>query len=194
MTSRRRFLQIAACTTLPLSIKVFGGTATSLPHIHGVVIEDELAASRTLGRHLAIRGASGVSIREGDITAAWRETIQPLWRQGPATIAGLTSPSTLFCLEQLAWQHGLRVAFHAEHIVHADGITEHHVQRGGLIAERVSSALTNVGPNWPTRLALAMASHDAPSRAQRFGPSMAALEPTLPDGAQLLTSWIIAAA
>jgi hypothetical protein len=45
----------------------------------------------------------------GDPTAAWLELLDPLWRNGPATVAGMTSPSALFCIEQMAHSHGMRV-------------------------------------------------------------------------------------
>lgn len=45
----------------------------------------------------------------GDPTAAWLDVLDPLWRDGPATVAGMTSPSALFCIEQLAHGHGMRV-------------------------------------------------------------------------------------
>jgi hypothetical protein len=51
----------------------------------------------------------------GDVTAVWFEQLDPVWRHESISVAGMTTPSTLFCLEQLAWDHGLRVAFRGTH-------------------------------------------------------------------------------
>ena len=38
----------------------------------------------------------------GDVTPVWSGTLRPLWREGEARVIGVTRPSALFCLEQLA--------------------------------------------------------------------------------------------
>jgi len=86
------------------------------------------------------------------------------------------------------------VVFHAEHIALPDGTIEHHVQRDAQMARLTASTLRRAGTRWPARLANAMAARSTAPAGRRPGPSLAALQPTLPEGAQLLTSWIIAAA
>jgi hypothetical protein len=56
---------------------------------------------------------------EGDITALWFEILDPLWRQGKSTVAGVTSPEAIFCLERLAWDHGMRMVFRADAVSNA---------------------------------------------------------------------------
>ena len=109
-------------------------------------------------------------------------------------MAGLTARPALFCLEQFALGCGLRVVFHGEHVVHRQGRTEHRLLRGAEAAGVSARELDLAGPLWPARIAAAIASHAGQARGERFGPSDAALSPALPTGAQLLTSWIIAAA
>jgi hypothetical protein len=46
--------------------------------------------------------AATVAVFDGDLTKLWVENVLPLWRKGPAVIAGVASPAALFCLEQLA--------------------------------------------------------------------------------------------
>ena len=94
-------------------------------------------------------------------------------------------------LEQLAIARHLRVVFHAEHDLHADGGTDHSLLRGAEAAGLSARDLTRAGPLWPARIADAMARHP-PMNGRRYGRSEAALEPTLPAGTRLLTSWIIA--
>jgi hypothetical protein len=41
--------------------------------------------------------------------------LRAAWTKQPVAIAGLTAHGPLFCLERLAWDHGMRVVFRAEH-------------------------------------------------------------------------------
>jgi hypothetical protein len=68
----------------------------------------------------------------------------------------------------------------------------HEVQRAGQLGNPVT-ALTRAGARWPQRLADALGAHRMLRAAARPGPSLAALQPPLPEGATLLSSWIIAA-
>lgn len=45
----------------------------------------------------------------GDITQVWFRELSPRWRKGPAPITGVTTTQTLFVLERLAWDAGMRV-------------------------------------------------------------------------------------
>jgi hypothetical protein len=199
MATRRTFIQVAAGTALPVSAGLRAAdvpaSATTLQRreLGAVVIDSGHAEARDFGDRLDPRGAKVLSIREGDVTTAWLNSIRPLWLKRRATVAGLTTPAALFCLEQLAWQHGLRVVFHAEHTLQLDGRLDHRVQRDPQMARLTASNLQRAGTRWPARLADAMAARSTTS-IRRPGPSLAALQPTLPEGALLLTSWIIAAA
>ena len=61
----------------------------------------------------------------GDVTDLWYSRLHPVWKQRPAPIAGLTGYGALFCLERLAWDHGMRVVYHGSHRLLADGAVEH---------------------------------------------------------------------
>lgn len=54
--------------------------------------------------------AAEVAFIDGDVTALWRDRLSALWQNGSASVAGLTQPAALFCLEQLARGHGRNVA------------------------------------------------------------------------------------
>jgi hypothetical protein len=88
----------------------------------------------------------------------------------------------------------MRVVFHAEHVVHADGRTEHSLLRGADRLRLSAADLARAGESWPTHIVEALARYRPQGDGARFGRSHAALEPALPPQAQLLTSWIIAAA
>jgi hypothetical protein len=197
MTTRRELLQLAACaalpTTLVASTAASASTTAEPADLHAVLVEASASGARAFGQRLAARGTTVHSLQGGDITTAWLTHVRPAWRQSPTTIAGLTTSSALFCFEQLAWSHGLRVVFHAEHIVHVDGSVEHALQRADGGTDITGATLLRANAAWPLRLADAMAARRVVP-GNRQGPSMAALEPALPNGAQLLTSWVIAAA
>ena len=196
MTTRRTFIRIAASAAVPaVPLQAASPTGASKPRreLGAVIIDGDHAAARSFGDRFSEQGSPVLSIHEGDVTASWLGHIRPMWSQRRASVAGLTTPAALFCLEQLAWQHGLRVVFHAEHILLPDGRLDHQVQRDPQMTRLTASNLLRAGTRWPVRLAEAMATRSATS-ARRPGPSIAALQPQLPEGATLLTSWIIAAA
>jgi hypothetical protein len=197
--NRRIFLEAAAASALPA---IAGARPNGAPKqsevmargaVHTCLIDARYAPSRTLGGRLRVRGAEVLAIPDGDVTQVWLQRIGPAWRHGPVPLAGLTARPAMFCLEQLARGCGLRVVFHAEHVVHAQGRTEHRLLRGASAAGISSADLSLAGPLWPSRIAQVIGSYCAPTGRERFGLSEAGLHPTLPPGAQLLTSWIIAA-
>ena len=200
MTSRREFLQTAALAALP-AIAVASRTGAATPAInptgadfHVVLFDARHPHARSVAARISRAGAPVHGLVDGDITQVWLQEIGPAWQRGPVVVAGLTARPALFCLEQLALSSGLRVVFHAEHVVRLDGRTEHSLLRGAEDLRLSSSDLRRAGQHWPARIADALATYRPHAARQRLGRSDAALEPALPPGAQLLTSWIIAAA
>ncbi len=199
MTSRREFLGVAALSALPaiagasVSAAVTGAIGRAGGG-HLVLVDARYPQSRNVATRVSRAGAAVHALADGDVTQIWLERIGPAWQRGPAVVAGLTARPALFCLEQLALSTGLRVVFHAEHILHPDGRTEHSVLRGAESVQLSSSELGDAGQRWNARIADVLATYRPQPTRQRFGRSDAALEPALPPRAQLLTSWIIAAA
>src|SRR5690606_29797970 len=99
-----------------------------------------------------------------------------------------TERPALFLLERLAWEHGLRVVFEAEHAPDGQGLAVHRLGRSAH--PRRADALGLAGRGWPSPLAEALvgAGRVAPKdmrppdtgRAPRLGEPMK------------LHSWIIA--
>jgi len=198
MINRREFIEAAAVAALPA---MAGASQRNEGRTQGprkpgacpaVLIDERYRESRSVGARLAARGAPLHALPDGDVTQVWREHLGPAWRERPVTLTGLTARPALFCLEQLVTGCGLRVVFHVEHLVHREGRTEHRLLRGADAAGLSLRDLTLAGWLWPARMAEALAAHPGKSGRVRFGPSEAALSPTLPAGTQLLTSWIIA--
>lgn len=200
MTSRREFLGAAALSALPaiagtsLSLAATVGSNRGTPRASPLVLVDaRYPQSRNVATRVSRAGAAVHALADGDITQVWLERIAPAWQRGPAVVAGLTARPALFCLEQLALSSGLRVVFHAEHIIRLDGQTDHAVLRGAESLNLSSSELSEAGQRWNARIADVLATYQPQAARPRFGRSDAALEPVLPAGAQLLTSWVIAA-
>lgn len=73
-----------------------------------VLFDERFAAACRFGEAMRRRGLPVRAIR-GDVTDVWYSRLHPLWRREPAVIAGLTPYAAMFCLERLAWDHGLRM-------------------------------------------------------------------------------------
>jgi hypothetical protein len=197
--NRREFLEGAAASALPA---LAAGAPRHEPAradaplnaSHAVLVDERYAEARRVGGRLAANGTNVLAIPKGDVTQVWLKHVGPAWRRQPVTVAGLTARPALFCLEQLALSCGLRVVFHAEHIVHREGRTEHSVLRGAEAAGLSARDLQLAGRFWPTHVAQVLATDPGRVGNERFGRSDAALSPALAPGAHLLTSWIISAA
>ena len=53
----------------------------------------------------------------GDVAKLWYDDLRVQLSKDPAPIAGLTDRATLFCLEELARDVGMRVIFRVDHII-----------------------------------------------------------------------------
>jgi hypothetical protein len=135
MIDRRRFVQhgvAGSVTALVGGVTVLAGAATSefsretagllgdgllndnRFKLHVAVFDRRFAAGRRFARSSATRGIATRPIA-GDVTSLWYSELHPLWKQRPVAIAGLTTYGPLFCLERLAWDHGMRVLHRQEH-------------------------------------------------------------------------------
>src|SRR5690606_9522692 len=116
--------------------------------LDAVIFDSRHAEARDFGARAGFLGAP-LRVIEGDITALWQDELLPRWRNSPAAIAGLTERPALFLLERLAWDHGLRVVFEAEHA--SDGGTAvHRVVR--TADPQLADALHLAGRSWPSAL------------------------------------------
>jgi len=117
MASRREFLQAGiAASMLPLAA-AGSNLATSQrderTSFYKVIFDERFPASVAFGVEWIARGAAGHAIR-GDITDLWFHDLDHQWKKRPLPIAGLTAHGPLFCLERLAWDHGMRVVSRVE--------------------------------------------------------------------------------
>jgi hypothetical protein len=82
--------------------------------LHIAIFDRRFAAGRRFARSSETHGVATRAIA-GDVTTLWYSELYPLWKQNPVAIAGLTTYGPLFCLERLAWDHGMRVLHRQEH-------------------------------------------------------------------------------
>jgi len=192
MANRREFLQAAAAATGATAAAQAGfaadGMLTSGPlALHAVIVDRRFPESRAFGERLAGRGAPVRSI-DADVTDLWRDELKPLWTRTPEAIAGLTARPALFLLERLAWDHRMRVVFHAEHERLAGGGFAHALLQGG--AGFRAADLEAAGAWWIEALAGAL--EGLPSAARTAGPTPAGLAAHLEEIGEPLASWVIA--
>ena len=85
-----------------------GASNNNYLKLHLAIFDHRFAAGRQFA---SSSEASGIAIRPiaNDVTSLWYSELHPLWKQQPVAIAGLTTYGPLFCLERLAWDHGMRV-------------------------------------------------------------------------------------
>lgn len=188
MPSRRDFLHSAAVLSAsPLAGKaVFAAGHGSLA-LDGVIFDRRHLESRSFAGRAAHFGAQ-IRACEGDITDLWQRELRLRWRTTSAAVAGLTERPALFLLERLAWDHGLRVVFEAEHVPDGEDNAIHRLIR--TADKRLALDLKAAGSSWPVALADSLF-NGARVATRDFSPSGAAMaahrsEPTT------LYSWIIA--
>lgn len=132
----------------------------------------------------------------GDVTAVWYEQLDPVWRREPISVAGMTTPATLFCLEQLAWDHGLRVAFRGTHDPAPGGGVAHVLEVAKHRPQHLLRSFSEERP-WAVQVADHMASIRKPAPAFPSEPeARSACQLRTPasryDPGTRLVSWLIA--
>jgi hypothetical protein len=161
-----------------------------------VLFDSRFTSSRAFGAAAKSAGRV-VTALQGDVTGVWRHHLRPQWAAGCA-IAGMTTASSLFCLEQLAKDHWMRVVVRVEHRGSTPGILAHRVTAAEPMLSRTCAALTTAR-DWPDRLFGVFTSCvRAKDRPRLTGlasspeqPSRG--EPVSPVAEADLVSWIIAA-
>jgi len=79
-----------------------------LPTPYRAIYDVRFEPGRLFASDALSRGWVTRAIR-GDVTQVWFHELSVRWKRGPAPIAGLTTPQSLFVLERLAWDVRMRV-------------------------------------------------------------------------------------
>jgi hypothetical protein len=86
--------------------------------VYKIIYDRRFAAGRAFGAAAQkVRTTAGIVAIDADITALWSHDLRRQWSTGGGAIAGMTTARTLFCLEQLAKDHWMRVVNRAEHAI-----------------------------------------------------------------------------
>jgi len=196
MASRREFLQ-ASIVALALPITAQAGLSTAaaasdsalrvIP-LYKAIFDERFPASVAFGAEAHSLGLSAYSIR-GDITDLWFHDLDAQWKKKPVAVAGLTAQGPLFCLERLAWDHGMRVVYRGDHrYLPSDAIE--HTLTGPEGALRQAALLENDG--WAARVAAILARlPEGPSAPAKIAVRGRAKAPAHAEPEDLI-SWVIA--
>jgi hypothetical protein len=104
MVDRRKFL--ATSVSLAAGSRLVAGPLIVAPEPPALLVCD-----RRFQAHLgAMSSRTEVVFINGNVTALWRDRLHSLWRTGSTSVAGMTEPAALFCLEQLARGCGRKVS------------------------------------------------------------------------------------
>lgn len=145
---------------------VAGTRADRMP-LYAVLFDERYPAAVRFGHAAEQDGLPARAVR-ADVTRIWYDELDPLWRRQSRPIAGLTAYAALFCLERLAWSHGMRVVYHRTH-----------------------ASLTSGTVDWARQLALRLGAADR-EWAWSPLPHVAGARAGDPGPGQPLHSWVIA--
>jgi hypothetical protein len=200
--SRRRFMATGIALSAAASLAAVASTRSAPGDPLGLKLPLDLAlydtrfpAAHAFARALAIRGVN-LAPFDGDVTPVWFEQLDPVWRQYPLTVAGLTTEGALFCLEQLAWDNGMRVAYRGIHAASPGGGTDHLLEASVHRSSDVQGRISGAQP-WPAQVADIIASIDEPvsafpSDAQQRSQAVYRTRSRSDQTPSPLVSWLIA--
>jgi hypothetical protein len=83
-----------------------------------------------------------------DITGLWYHHLDCEWRTAPATLAGITLSTSLFCLETFARDYGMRVWFRAVHKNRPDGRAEYVLSGNERLVEPAAALYGECDGGW----------------------------------------------
>jgi len=192
MPTRRKILQSAvALSATPFAPTLLYGAGVKAAANIEVISDIRHLAARAFNMRAAHLDAPIHPLRDGDITEIWQNYYSIAWKDKPRALIGLTERPALFMLEQLGWQYGMRVFFHAEHEPTGAGIlaARHQVLRSSRPA--LKSHLEAAGAAWPAVLADQLLTSPQEVASRDLKPTGAAMAASLNEPAKLY-SWIIA--
>jgi hypothetical protein len=132
------------------------GIAAPSVSLYKFIYDCRYSAARAFG--IAAEHAyatAGTAALHGDVTALWSRDLRREWLAGGGAIAGMTTARTLFCLEQLAKDHWMRVVIRADHTISEGREIAHRLTAPEAMATRMRSALA--AADWPAQMPAALA-------------------------------------
>jgi hypothetical protein len=136
MTNRRQLLQLGLsafpASFLPAVTLAAANTQASTFPVYRILHDTRFP--RSAGHARSLRQAFNLAMPAlhpvaGDITRFWNSNPSRQWQKSPDALAGVTGEDVLFCLEQLARDHRMRVQW--RHVVESEHAAE---SKGTLVA------------------------------------------------------------
>jgi hypothetical protein len=152
MPNRREFLQAGmAASLLPLlSSKVLSAQA---PRAFDLFVFDQRFPKACDFAQRAREAWLDRAAIEGDITHLYFHDLSLRWNRGPTTLAGLSTKASLFCLEMLARDRGMRLVY-LKRVLDSEPVPEIPLD----IADYKSAAFSVIGGD-PEELAVWVIAH-----------------------------------
>lgn len=132
----------------------------SMP-LYKFIYDRRFSAGRAFGAAAQrVRSAAGTIAFDGDITALWLHDLRRRWSAGDGAIAGIATTRSLFCLEQLAKDHWMRVAIRAEHTDSGGRKIVHRLTGSQAMTARIAPLLA--AADWPVKMPAVLAACPRP--------------------------------
>ena len=147
MPNRREFLQGGIAVSLLPLLSRKGFSAVPPRALDMVVFDQRFRKARDFARQAWEAGQDCVAI-EGDITHLYFHDLALRWNRVPITIAGFSMKASLFCLEMLAHDRGMRLVYMAD-VLDSEPVPDIPID----IADRKSAAFSIIGED-PEELAV----------------------------------------
>ena len=159
--NRRIFCLTSAAAAISGSMAGLGSLSASARKVplHQFIYDRRYPAGRAFGATAESADSSAaIAAIDGDITALWLYGLRSQWSAGGSgAIAGMVTARTLFCLEQLARDHWMRVVVRAEHAISQGHEAEHRLTASEPMIARMRWALRD--RDWPMKMPAALAAY-----------------------------------
>jgi hypothetical protein len=141
MIGRREFLASGFAASLfvhPSTAAVARGVAARSPSAQQFVADHRFPEARSASRAAALHGVALRPVPD-DITGLY-QWLDVSMRADPFPIAGITTGNTLFVIERVAWERGLRTVYRGRHWRVADGQFRHQLLGTAALTGRIAAA------------------------------------------------------
>ena len=192
MIGRRQFLQFGPATLSGALVINWNHALAAMGSFEAHVLargiyDPQSSAGQEFADTLASHGMRTTSA-DREIGALWYSDLRDQLRRSPAPFAGLTDRPTLFCLEELARDVGMRVVMRIDHQIDRSGLVTHEPIGPAIVTDTVRK-LSNTDSFGRLAALLAMHPQVQYSHSQTAQKRTGADAPTHTNS---LVTWVIA--
>ena len=145
-----------ACLPAAGQTAALPAASRSIVRLYKFVYDRRFSAALAFGAAAGhAKAIAGVVAIDGDITELWSQDLRIRWSAGSGAIAGMATARTLFCLEQLAKDHWMRVAIRVEHMISEGREIAHRLTASEPMMAQMGPALA--AEDWPVKMPAALA-------------------------------------